>query len=155
MRCQVNKFFSSDLNKFLEGKKEFDHKCLEDLFLLCCAVQLDDEKLTIWIDTNSDSNPVAIDIYDDEFGVIDVSKFQSEYLILFGAESKFIQSELHEWNEDEERGQNAVSFSTEDLDLDFLTEQGSKLLDVAKGMSNLGSWHTNLQEFINKVLADF
>jgi hypothetical protein len=151
----MKSFDESDIKLFLNNKKDFDVKCLEDLFLICCVVQQEKSQLVIWVDTDVDANPISIDIYDDEFGILDVAKFKSEFLDLFAAESDFIQSELHEWNEDEERGQNEISFTTEDLDLDFLTEQRSELLDKVKGMSKLGPWHTNLQEFINKVLADF
>ena len=151
----MKSFDKSDLKLFLNNKKDFDVKCLEDLFLICCVVQQEKSQLVIWVDTDVDANPISIDIYDDEFGILDVAKFKSEFLDLFSSESDFIQSELHEWNEDEERGQNEISFTTEDLDLDFLTEQRSELLDKVKGMAKLGPWHTNLKEFINKVLADF
>ena len=151
----MKSFDKSDLKLFLNNKKDFDVKCLEDLFLICCVVQQEKSQLVIWVDTDVDANPISIDIYDDEFGILDVAKFKSEFLDLFVTESDFIQSELHEWNEDEERGQNEISFTTEDLDLDFLTEQRSELLDKVKGMAKLGPWHTNLKEFINKVLADF
>ena len=151
----MKSFEKSDLKLFLNNKKDFDVKCLEDLFLICCELQQEKSQLVIWVDTDVDANPVSIDIYDDEFGILDVAKFKSEFLDLFATESDFIQSELHEWNEDEERGQNEISFTTEDLDLDFLTEQRSELLDKVKGMPKLGPWHTNLKEFINKVLADF
>jgi hypothetical protein len=151
----MKSFDESDLKLFLNNKKNFDVKCLEDLFLICCVVQQEKSQLVIWVDTDVDANPISIDIYDDEFGILDVAKFKSEFLDLFATESDFIQSELHEWNEDEERGQNEISFTTEDLDLDFLTEQRSELLDKVKEMSKLGPWHTNLKEFINKVLADF
>ena len=151
----MKSFEKSDLKLFLNNKKDFDVKCLEDLFLICCVVQQEKSQLVIWVDTDVDANPISIDIYDDEFGILDVAKFKSEFLDLFAIESDLIQSELHEWNEDEERGQNEISFTTEDLDLDFLTEQRSELLDKVKGMPKLGPWHTNLKEFINKVLADF
>ena len=151
----MKSFEKSDLKLFLNNKKDFDVKCLEDLFLICCVVQQEKSQLVIWVDTDVDANPISIDIYDDEFGILDVAKFKSEFLDLFAIESDLIQSELHEWNEDEERGQNEISFTTEDLDLDFLTEQRSKLLDKVKGMAKSGPWHTNLKEFINKVLANF
>lgn len=152
MRCQVKKFISSDLNKFLEGRKDFDQKCLEDLFLICCSVQKDNEKLFIWVNTDSDANPVSIDIYDDQFGIIDASKFQSDYLSLFSTESEFIQSELHEWNDDDEIGQNEIYFTTEDLDSGFLKKQRQLLLQNLHTVQNLDQWHENMKQFIEKCL---
>ena len=151
----MKSFEESDIKLFLDDKKVFDVKCLEDLFLICCVIQQEKSQLVIWVDTDVDANPISIDIYDDEFSVLDVAKFKSEFLDFFSSESDFIQSELHEWNEDEERGQNEISFTTEDSDLNFITEQRSELLDKVKGLSQLSPWHTNLKEFINKVLADF
>lgn len=151
----MNSFEESDLKLFLDDEKAFDVKCLEDLFLICCVVQQEKSQLVIWVDTDADANPISIDIYDDEFGILDVTKFKTEFLDFFSAESDFIQSELHEWNEDEERGQNEISFTTEDLDLNFLTEKGSELLDEVKELSKLSPWHTSLKKFINKVLADY
>ena len=83
------------------------------------------------------------------------TKFETEFLEFFSAESEFIQSELHEWNDDEERGQNEISFTTEDLDLGFLSDQKSHLLSQVNGLSTLNLWHTSLKEFINKVLSVF
>jgi len=151
----MNTFEESDLNLFLKNKKVFDIQCLEDLFLICCAVQHEKSQLTIWVDSDSDANPISIDIYDDEFEILDVTKFKAEFLELFSAESEFIQSELHEWNEDEDRGQNEISFTTEDLGLSFLSDQKSQLLSKVNGLSKLNPWHTSLKEFINKVLSVF
>jgi hypothetical protein len=151
----MNTFEESSLNLFLKNKKAFDVQCLEDLFLICCAVQHEKSQLTIWVDSDSDANPTSIDIYDDEFEILDVTKFETEFLEFFSAESEFIQSELHEWNDDEERGQNEISFTTEDLDLGFLSDQKSHLLSQVNGLSTLNLWHTSLKEFINKVLSVF
>ena len=151
----MNTFEESALNLFLKSKKVFDVQCLEDLFLICCVVQKEKNQLAIWVDTDSDANPISIDIFDDEFGILDVAKFGSEFLTLFSAESEFIQSELHEWNEDEERGQNEISFTTEDLDLSFLSDQKSELLNEIKGLSKLKPWHASLKLFVNKVLIDY
>jgi hypothetical protein len=151
----MNTFEESDLNLFLKNKKAFDVQCLEDLFLICCAVQHEKSQLTIWVDYDSDANPISIDIYDDEFEILDVAKFGAEFLTLFSEESEFIQSELHEWNEEEERGQNEISFTTEDLDLSFLSDQKSELLNEVKGLSKLKPWHASLKLFVNKVLIDY
>jgi len=150
----MNTFEESDLNLFLKNKKSFDVKCLEDLFLICCAVQHEKSQLTIWVDSDSNAKPISIDIYDDEFGILDITKFGSEFLELFAAESEFIQSELHEWNSDEELGQNEISFTTEDLDLRFLADQRSELLSGVKSLIKLNPWHASLKEFVNKVLPD-
>jgi len=151
----MNTFEESDLNLFLKNKKAFDVQCLEDLFLICCAVQHEKSQLTIWVDSDSDANPISIDIYDDEFEILDVTKFGAEFLTLFSEESEFIQSELHEWNEEEERGQNEISFTTEDLDLSFLSDQKSELLNEVKGLSELKPWHASLKLFVDKVLTDY
>ena len=151
----MNTFEESSLNLFLKNKKAFDVQCLEDLFLICCAVQHEKSQLTIWVDSDFDANPISIDIYDDEFEILDVAKFGAEFLTLFSEESEFIQSELHEWNEDEERGQNEISFTTEDLDLSFLSDQKSELLNEVKGLSKLKPWHASLKLFVNKVLIDY
>ena len=151
----MNTFEESDLNLFLKKKKVFDVKCLEDLFLICCVVQQEKSQLAIWVDTDSEANPISIDIFDDEFGILDVIKFKSEYLELFSADSEFIQSDLHEWNEDEERGQNEISFTTEDLNLSFLSSKKSQLLNEVKGLSKLSPWQASLKKFISKVLADY
>jgi hypothetical protein len=151
----MNTFEESDLNLFLKNKKAFDVQCLEDLFLICCAVQHEKSQLTIWVDSDSDANPISIDIYDDEFEILDVAKFGAEFLTLFSEESEFIQSELHEWNEEEERGQNEISFTTEDLDLSFLSDQKSELLNEVKGLPKLKPWHASLKLFVNKVLIDY
>lgn len=150
----MQSFEKSDLKLYLDDEKAFDVKCLEDLFLICCVVQQEKSQLVIWVGIDADANPMSIDIYDDEFGILDVKKFQTEFLDFFSTESDFIQSELHEWNEDEECGQNEISFTTEDLDLNFLTEKESVLLDEVKGLSKLDPWHTSLKKFINKVLID-
>jgi hypothetical protein len=151
----MNTFEGSDLNLFLKNQKAFDVKCLEDLFLICCLVQQEKSQLTIWVDSDSDSNPISIEIYDDEFGILDVTEFNFEFLEIFSADSEFIQSELHEWNEDEERGQNEISFTTEDLDLGFLADKKLDLLHELKGLTQLSPWHANLNLFVNKVLADY
>ena len=150
----MNTFEESDLNLFLRKKKVFDVKCLEDLFLICCVVQQEKSQLAIWVDTDSEANPISIDIFDDEFGILDVIKFKSEFLELFSADSEFIQSDLHEWNEDEELGQNEISFTTEDLDLSFLAEKKPELLHALNGLTQLSPWYASLNQFINKVLAD-
>lgn len=150
----MQSFEKSDLKLYLDDEKAFDVKCLEDLFLICCVVQQEKSQLVIWVGIDADANPMSIDIYDDEFGILDVKKFQTEFLDFFSTESDFIQSELHEWNEDEECGQNEISFTTEDLDLNFLKEKESVLLDEVKGLSKLDPWHTSLKKFINKVLID-
>ena len=150
----MKSFEESNLKLYLDDEIDFNVKCLEDLFLICCAVQQEKSQLVIWVDTDADANPISIEIYDDEFGILDVTKFKTEFLDFFSIESDFIQSELHEWNEDEECGQNEISFTTEDLDLNFLTEKGLELLDEVRGMSKLGPWHTSLKKFTDKVLAD-
>jgi hypothetical protein len=45
----MNTFEESDLNLFLKNKKAFDVQCLEDLFLICRAVQHEKSQLTIWV----------------------------------------------------------------------------------------------------------
>ena len=86
----MKSFEKSDLKLFLNNKKDFDVKCLEDLFLICCVAQHEKSQLVIWVDTDVDANPISIDLYDDEFGILDVAKFKSEFLDLFATESDFI-----------------------------------------------------------------
>ena len=63
----MKSFEESDIKLFLDDKKVFDVKCLEDLFLICCVIQQEKSQLVIWVDTDVDANPISIDIYDDEF----------------------------------------------------------------------------------------
>ena len=52
-------------------------------------------------------------------------------------------------------GQNDVSFTTEDLDLCFLSDQKAELLNEVKGLSELKPWHASLKLFVDKVLTDY
>jgi hypothetical protein len=52
-------------------------------------------------------------------------------------------------------GQNDISFTTEDLDLCFLSDQKAELLNEVKGLSKLNPWHATLKPFVNKVLINF
>jgi hypothetical protein len=49
----------SDLKLFLNNKKNFDVKCLEDLLLICCVAQQEKSQLVIWVDTDVDVNPIS------------------------------------------------------------------------------------------------
>jgi hypothetical protein len=52
-------------------------------------------------------------------------------------------------------GQNDISFTTEDLDLCFLSDQKAELLNEVKGLSELKPWHASLKLFVDKVLTDY
>ncbi len=52
-------------------------------------------------------------------------------------------------------GQNDISFTTEDLDLCFLSDQKAELLNEVKGLSKLNPWHATLKLFVNKVLISY
>jgi hypothetical protein len=149
----MKSFSESELKRFLTNQKTFDIKCLEDLFLLSCVIQQNKGKLAIWLDTDSQATPFSIEIYDDEFNILDTDKYQSDFFNLFTDESDFVYSELRAWDEDEGTGQYEVGFNLGDLDLNFINGQKTIFLAGLEELANLGSWHVSLKEFIQKALS--
>ena len=144
----MKNFNESKLKAFLEGQASFDLVCLENLFLIACLIQKEKNQLAIWVDSDIDANPVSIEIFDDAFGTLDSLTFQSEYLNFFCQESDFIQSELIEWDDEDETGQNEIYFVDEDLDLNSIVQKTSLLKMSAENLAVTNAWHSNLKQFV-------
>ena len=145
-----------DLIFFLSGNKVFCTNCLEDLFLICCLIQAEKDKMAVWVDIDDDGNPVSIDVFDDEFNILDSSQFQSEFLDLFwNANWNFTLHEIYESPEEDGKFQYNISFIPENLELNFLNNQFPTLIDGLLSLPSLSSWHENLKLFIVKVLTEY
>ena len=143
-----------DLKLFLDSKKVFCTGCLEDLFLVCCLIQADKNKIAVWVEIDDDGNPISIDVFDDEFKILDSSLFQSEFLHFFwNSNWNFILKELY--HDDESGSQYYIGFTPENLDLNFLTKQAPRLLDELHELPRLSSWHESMKMFIHKVLTEY
>jgi len=144
-----------DLKFFLSGNKVFCTNALEDLFLICCLIQAGKDKIAVWVNIDDDGNPLSIDVFDDEFKILDSSQFQSDFLDLFwNANWNFTLKELYASPEDDGKFEYYISFIPENLELNFLTNQVPILLDELLRLPSLSSWHENLKLFIVKVLTE-
>lgn len=109
----------SQLRNFLSNGGSFKREELIELTILICARQKEVGKLAIYIDTDEEVNPLSIEIFDDELGVLNASGLQSEMIDIFGADSNLVTQEFLQFDDDnEEVAQYEVHFLTENADLE-------------------------------------
>ena len=63
-------------------------------------------------------------------------------------ESDFIQSELIEWDDEDETGQNEIYFVDEDFDLNSIMQKKSLLKMSVENFGVNDAWHSNLKQFV-------
>lgn len=109
----------SQLRNFLSNGGSFKREELIELTFLICARQKELGKLAIYIDADEEVNPLSIEIFDDELGVLNASGLQSEMIDIFGGDSNLVAQEFLRFDDDnEEVAQYEVHFLTENADLE-------------------------------------
>ncbi len=109
----------SQLRNFLSNGGSFKREELIELTILICARQKEVGKLAIYIDTDEEVNPLSIEIFDDEIGILNASGLQSEMIDIFGGDSNLVAQEFLQFDDDnEEFAQYEVYFLTENADLE-------------------------------------
>ena len=118
----------SDLQEFLDGRRDFDREVLIDLTILVCARQKSLNQLAIWIKADDDINPISIEIFDDAYGVLKVDGIEQEVLDIFAEESDRVSQEFVDFDEEDGMGRYDVDFPTEDADVEeWILSISSKL----------------------------
>lgn len=145
----------SKLRFFVSGESSFGTEELKELTFLLCAKQMESGKLSIWIDADEDVDPVSIEIFDDEFGVLSAEGLQAEMIGLFAQDSDLVSQDFVQFDEESELAQYEVSFPTEDADLEsWLEEISSKVYPVLDSYHPQDKFEENLKQFCLKGLTN-
>lgn len=144
----------TNLQDFLDGKRNFGKKELEELTFLICARQKEAGKLAIWIDADEDVNPVSIEIFDDEYGTLSAEGIESEMIELFSEESDQVSQEFVQFSDDDGLAQYEVYFPIEDAEPDSWLKEISKVVKPALlGYESRNKFEKNLRDFCLKAIA--
>ena len=144
----------SNLRLFVSGESSFGCDELKELTFLLCAKQMELGKLSIWIEADEEVNPVSIEIFDDEFGVLTAEGLQAEMIELFAQDSELVSQDFVQFSEESELAQYEVSFPTEDADLgSWLLDISSHFQPVLESYEPKDKFEDNLKQFCLKGLA--
>jgi len=145
----------NNLRTFLSGESTFGSEELKELTFLVCARQMELGKLAIWIDADEEINPVSIEIFDDEFGVLSAEGLQAEMIELFAQESDQISQDFVQFSEESELPQYEVSFPTEDADLEsWLNKISNQTYPALESYEPKDKFEANLKQFCLRALTD-
>jgi len=146
----------SKLRNFLSNDGSFEREELIELTFLICAKQKELGKLAIYIDADEEVNPLSIEIFDDEYGILNADGLQSEMIDIFGfgADSDIVNQEFLQFDDDsEEIAQYEVYFPTEDANLKAWISKIRKQLEPAlKSYRTRDKLENQLKEFCLKAL---
>jgi hypothetical protein len=138
----------TNLRAFVLGDSQFGSVELRELTFLLCARQMELGKLAIWIDADEEVNPISIEIFDDEFGLLSAEDLQTQMIELFAQDSDQISQEFVQFSEESELAQYEVSFPTEDADLEaWLNEITIHLHPVLESYVPEDIFEANLKQF--------
>jgi hypothetical protein len=144
----------TNLTAFIAGESRFGSKEVTELTFLVCAKQMELGKLAILIDADEEINPVSIEIFDDEFGVLSAEGLQVEMIELFAQESDQISQDFVQFSEESELPQYEVSFPTEDVDLEsWLNVISTQVHPALKSYEPKDKLETILKEFCLRGLT--
>ena len=144
----------TNLRLFISGKSKFGSEELMELTFLVCANQIEKGQLSIWIDADEEVNPVSIEIFDDEFGVLTAEGLQTEMIKLFAQDSELISQDFVQFSEESELAQYEVSFPSEDADLDsWLLDISSHIQPILESYEPKDKFEDYLKQFCLKGLA--
>lgn len=144
----------SKLRNFLSNDGSFEREELIELTFLICAKQKELGKLAIYIDADEEVNPLSIEIFDDEFGILNADGLQSEMIDIFGADSDIVAQEFLQFDDDnEEIAQYEVYFPTEDANLKAWISKIKKQVEPAlKNYKTSDKLESQFKEFCLKAL---
>lgn len=138
----------TNLRAFVSGESSFGSDELMDLTFLVCAKQMEIGKMAIWIDADEEVNPVSIEIFDDEFGVLSAEGLQAEMIELFAQDSDKVSQEFVQFFEESELAQYEVSFPTEDAALEsWLNEISNRTYSALESYAPKDKFEANLKQF--------
>lgn len=144
----------TNLRAFVRGASIFGSEELRELTFLLCANQIEAGKLAIWIDADEDVNPIRIEIFDDEFGVLSAKGIESEVLALFSQESDQISQEFVQFSEEDGLARYEVSFPTEDANIQaWINEVSPRSLPDLESYKPKNKFEDNLKQFCLRGLA--
>ena len=144
----------SKFNNFLCNGGSFKREELIELTILICAGQKEVGKLAIYIDTDEEVNPLSIEIFDDEIGILNASGLQSEMIDIFGGDSNLVAQEFLRFDDDnEEFAQYEVYFLTENSDLESWTRMIKRQVEPAvRNYDTADKLENMFKEFCLKAL---
>jgi hypothetical protein len=144
----------TNLRLFVSGESTFESEELKELTFLLCAKQIELGKLSIWIDADEDVEPVSIEIFDDQFGVLNAEGLQAEMIELFAQDSDLVSQDFFQVSEESELDQYEVSFPTGDADLEsWLEEISSKVYPALVTYMPRDEFEANLKQFCLKCMT--
>lgn len=142
------------LREFLDGTPIFGRTELIELTFLICARQKEVGKLAIWIDADEEVNPISIEIFDDEFGILSANGLEKEILDLFSQDSDQVAQEFVQFDEDDGTAQYEVYFPTEEAELEsWINEISPQVLNALKEYKPIDAFEKMLRQFCIEALT--
>jgi len=142
------------LGEFLERGSVFGKEELIELTLLICARQKELGKLAIWIHADQEVNPLSIEIFDDEYGVLSAIDLQEEMLGVFAEDSDQVSQEFVQFDDEDGTAQYEAYFPTEDVDLSVWIDEIKVVIHPALySYKPLTKFEENLKQFCAAALS--